>query len=155
MLRIPRQFNATFVSRHFFPTYFKNKALDNINYGRCYDWAYFAHRLFGVDLWTTDYHAWVRYGNRWFDSETHNGVVSFMDLRCNIRIGGAVPWGDIPPKRIGNIENFKAVWDEHGGGFRHHWNSMLESDLCRVLGKRFTNLTPIFPKKVQPAMVIP
>ena len=154
MLRAPSRFNGTFINRHFFPAYFKHQTLSAINSGRCYDWAYFAHRLFGAELWSTDYHAWVQYEGRHFDSETHKGVRSFMDLRCNRRNAFPVPWDDHGPSRM-KLQNFKDFWDEEGGGRRRHWDSILEADLRRILGKRFSELTPIFPKKIQPARIMP
>lgn len=157
MIRAPRRFNGTFISRHFFPTFFENDALKVINSGRCYDWAYYAHRLFGAWLWTTDFHAWVQYQNpdqndsrwraRFFDSETPNGVANFMGLSCNRRNSYPVPWDEHAPKRM-ELQAFKNFWDEHGGGHRRHWDSMLEAQLKTVLGKRFKEETPIFPAKV-------
>jgi len=153
MIRAPRRFNGTFISRHFFPSFFEHNALKVINSGRCYDWAYFAHRLFGAQLWTTDYHAWVqiqnpdqndgRWRTRYFDSETPNGVSNFMSLGCNIRNAYPLPWDEQAPQRV-ELQEFKEFWDEHGGGHRRHWGSMLEPQLQKVLGKRFSELTPIF-----------
>src|SRR5258706_9325250 len=127
MIRAPRTFNGTFISRHFFPDYFNNGILQVINRGRCYDWAYFAHRLFGATLWATDFHAWVqvqnqdqndsRWKTRFFDSETPSGVTNFMALRCNIRNAFPVPWSDQAPKRM-ELQEFKDFWDENDGGKR-------------------------------------
>ncbi len=163
MIRVPRNFNGPFITRHFFPWNFKHNALKIINQGRCYDWAYFAHRLFGVQLWATDYHAWVevnsqdpktyQWSHRFFDSETPNGVSNFMLLGCNKRNAFPVPWDGQAPKRM-ELTEFKTFWDKEGGGFKRHWDSMLEGDLKRVLGKRYSELTPIFTKP-QPATVIP
>jgi hypothetical protein len=148
MIRAPRQFNGTFISRHFFPSFFEHNALKVINSGRCYDWAYYAHRLFGVQLWTTDFHAWVQVIERdkpyrYFDSETPNGVSNFLNLGCNRRNSFPVPWDEHAPRRM-ELQAFKSFWDEHGGGHRRHWESMLEAQLRTVLGKRFSELTPIF-----------
>lgn len=155
MIRAPRHFNGTFISRHFFPSFFKFNTLKVINSGRCYDWAYFAHRLFGVRLWATDFHAWVQYGRKHYDSETGKvGVMNFMNLGCNKRNAFPVPWQDHAPTPM-ELKEFKDFWDKHGGGFRRHWDSKLESELRCVLGKRFSELTPIFPERVQPARFIP
>lgn len=149
MIRAPKVFNPTFINRHFFPNYLKHGILDTINHGRCYDWAYYAHRLFKAQLWTTDYHAWVRWDGRYFDSETVKGVRNFLGLRCNIRNAFPVPWSDNPPQEI-HIQEFKDFWDEHGGGKRRHWDSILEVDLRKVLGHRYSELTPIFNVKPKP-----
>ena len=150
MIRAPRYFNGTFINRHFFPDYLKHGVLHTINHGRCYDWAYYAHRLFNTQLWTTDFHAWVRWDNRYYDSETSGGVRNFLQLQCNVRNAFPVPWDGYPPKRV-DVKEFKDFWDEHGGGKRRHWDTLLEADLRRVLGKRFSELTPIFSVKPKPS----
>lgn len=166
MLRLPKKFSSSFINRHFFPSYLQFNRLSSINTGRCYDWAFFAHRLFGVELWATDYHAWVEvwvpkakqpepvttggyyYGpvkeRRYFDSETPKGVSSFMDLGCNIRCANPIPWESDPPKRF-ELEQFKQFWDKHGGGYKRHWDSMLEPELKKVLNKHYSEVTPIIP----------
>lgn len=158
MIRVPRKFNGPFITRHFFADYLSRKWVQGINQGRCYDWAYFAYRMFpDVTLWTTDYHAWVQVwdrekGYRFFDSETPKGVKSFMELGCNRR-HGPMPWSDQAPTRM-NVKDFKEFWNKHGGGFKRHWDSMLEVDLKKVLGKRYREDGPIFFKPT-PALVIP
>lgn len=164
MIRAPGHFNGTFITRHFFPEYLKHNNLQAINMGRCYDWAYFAHRLFGVQLWSTDFHAWVKVNNpdqndsrwrsRFFDSETPKGVSNFMLLGCNKRNAFPVPWDEHAPRTM-ELWDFKNFWDKHGGGHKRHWGSILEPALKKILGKRYSELTPIFPKKVQSARVIP
>ena len=160
MIRQPQNFNSFFVTRHFFPDYLRHNNVRGINGGRCYDWAYYAHRIFGVQLWTTDYHAWVQVPQeeKWhwkqlfFDSETVKGVSNFMLLGCNRRHAPA-PWDNQAPTRM-NVGDFKEFWNEHGGGFKRHWESMLEAKLKEVLGKRYSELTPIF-QKPHKTMVIP
>jgi len=146
MIRAPRTFNGTFINRHFFPNYLKHGSLSLINQGRCYDWAYYAHRLFNAQLWTTDFHAWVRWDGNYFDSESANGFSNFMKQRCNMRNAFPLPWSFTPPVRM-EVKAFKAFWDEHGGGKRRHWDTVLEADLRNVLGKRFSEMTPIFSPK--------
>ncbi len=162
MIRVPTNFNGPFITRHFFPDYVRHRNVQGINSGRCYDWAYFAHRMFGVQLWTTDYHAWVQvhkqdpvnhmWSHRFYDSETSKGVQNFLALGCNVRHAPA-PWDEQAPCTMA-LDEFKAFWDRHGGGYKRHWESMLEKDLQRVLGKRYSELTPIFAKP-KPATVIP
>jgi len=154
MIRTPHQFNGLFITRHFFPKYLKYNNVSAINSGRCYDWAYFAYRMFpNVQLWTTDYHAWIQVGKKFYDSETKAGVSNFMLLGCNKR-HAPTPWEDQPPIRA-SVLWFKSFWDKHGGGYKRHWDSMLEADLKEILGKRYTEATPIFQPPVQPALVIP
>lgn len=154
MIRVPSQFNGTFITRHFFPRFFRHNDLQSINAGHCYDWAYYAWRLFpNVVLWTTDYHAWVQVGKKFYDSETNpKGVLNFMHLGCNRR-HGPDPWADQHPVRM-DVKDFQKFWNKHGGGFKNHWDSMLEGSLQKVLGKRYSERTPILHKP-QPAMFIP
>lgn len=153
MIRVPNNFNGSFITRHFFPDFLKYDNVQGINSGYCYDWAYYAYRLFpDVKLWTTDYHAWVQVGKKFFDSETRNGVSNFMLLGCNRR-HGPIPWEILPPIRM-EVDSFKPFWDEHGGGHKRHWDSMLEKKLKKVLGKRYSEMTPIFAKP-KPALVVP
>lgn len=154
MIRVPSHFNGAFVSRHFFPDWFKHKNLAGINGGQCYDWAYLAHRLFeGVQLWTTDYHAWIRIGRKFHDSETGRfGVLSFMELGC-CRRNGPTPWEDQAPRQM-ELDEFKTFWNRQGIGHRFHWDTLLEDRLKTVLGKRYKEVTPIFPH-CQPMRTIP
>jgi len=155
MIRVPKTpFNGTFISRHFFPDYFKYNNLRTINSGRCYDWAYFGHRLFGADLWATDFHAWCKVGRKYHDSETGKyGVLNFMQLGCNRRNAYPLPWDEYGPQQM-TLQEFKDFWDREGGGHRRHWDNMLEPLLQRVLGKRYRDTTPIIQLPI-PAMVIP
>jgi hypothetical protein len=164
MIRVPRQFNGSFITRHFFSEYLKHGYVAQINSGRCYDWAYFAHRMFGVKLWTTDYHAWCEVWipskrkkdavvRRYFDAESRHGVRNFMDLKCNKRNAFPLPWEETPPTQL-DLQDFKSLWDEIGAGDRRHWLSKLEPKLRCVLGKRYSELTPIFPR-AQSARVVP
>jgi len=146
MIKVPASFNGRFITRHLFRHYFNNGNISEINRGRCYDWAYMAYRLFpNVSLWTTDYHAWVEAKDRHWDSETHKGVVNFMRLRCNERNTSphCPPWDEQEPV-IMNLYDFKNFWDRFGRGHRRHWGTLLESNLKDTLGKRYSEMTPIF-----------
>lgn len=155
MIRVPAQFNGGFISRHFFPDYFRHNNVRAINSGRCYDWAYLAYRMFpDIQLWATDFHAWVRYGKKYHDSETGKfGVLNFMELGCNKRNAYPVPWDQHAPRQM-TVEEFKDFWNREGGGQRRHWDSSLEPLLKKVLGKRYREATPIFQRPV-PATVVP
>jgi hypothetical protein len=154
MIRMPRHFNGLFVTRHFFPEFLRHDNRRGINGGYCYDWAYLAYRMFeGVQLWTTDYHAWIRIGRKWHDSETNRfGVLNFMELGCNYR-NSPIPWESQPPRSM-DVEEFKTFWNREGSGHRFHWDSMLEARLKRVLGKRFSQSTPIFQPHI-PCTTVP
>jgi hypothetical protein len=169
-IRTPKKFSSTFISKHFFIDHYLNYSLDQINYGECYDWAYIAHRLFGVQLWSTDYHAWVevwkerklRPGEpaphnrmhwplerKWFDSETVRGVRGFEALGSHKRFGNQnfpVPWDNISPRAM-TPQEFKELWNDIGAGHTFHWESLLETRLVSVLGKKYKASTPILQIK--------
>lgn len=143
MIRKPKSFNCLFVTRHFFRDYLEHNTIARINEGRCYDYAYFAYRMFpNVKLWTTDYHAWIEHKNKFYDSQSINGVEDYMRLACN-RQYAPKPWEEQPPVKV-NVNRFKSMWDNWGGGRRRHWDSHLERDLKYVLGYHYSELTPIF-----------
>lgn len=119
-LILPQRFSASFVSRVFFNRDYRNKTLNWINTGRCYDWAYYAYCLWGnVKLWTSDIHAWVQVGGKFYDSESFTGKARHEDLNCN----AAFDWEDEPPRQV-TSEEFQNIWDTHGGGRRRHWHAL-------------------------------
>ena len=133
-----------FINRHLFGNYLKNNNLQLINMGRCYDFAYYAHRLFpDVQLWTTDFHAWVEAKGKHWDSETSKGVKSYMKLGCNVRNSFPCPWDEQEPVTM-EVDEFKSFWDRNGSGRRRHWDNFLELELKAALGKRYSKMTPIF-----------
>lgn len=94
--------------------------------GGCYDWAYLAYCLWAnVELWTTDYHAWVKVGTKFYDSETFKGNTNLKKLGCNRRCG----WNEIEPMLV-SAREFKTIWDEYGYS-GHSWDSNLE----RIAGR--------------------
>jgi hypothetical protein len=148
MIKAPASFNGRFVTRHLFRNYLEHSTLSLINSGRCYDFAYYAYRLFpNVKLWTTDYHAWVEARGKHWDSETSHGVKDYMKLRCNVRntYGNSFPcpWDEQEPVTM-EVDEFKSFWDRNGSGRRHHWDNFLEPELKAALGKRYSEMTPIF-----------
>lgn len=131
-LVLPKNFSASFINRVFFPREYKSKELAAINTGRCYDWAYLGYCLWpGVLLWTTDMHAWVQKGRKFYDSESVTGLKDHNELRCNA-------WfpGDEQSPTVMDIQSFKDFWDEHGGGKRRHWGALHD----KIINK---GLTPI------------
>jgi len=111
---LPKRFNANFITHTFFPEYIGEEGF--INSGRCYDWAYYAYCLFPtVQIWTTDFHAWIQYGKRFFDSVHPLGSESELTYHG---------WDETEPCIL-PISEFKNMWDEIGGGRKHHWNRML------------------------------
>jgi len=142
--RVPSNFNAEFITRHLFRNYMKAGNLSLINRGRCYDWAYYAYRLFpNIQLWTTDFHAWVEAKGKHWDSEAPHGVRDYLKLRCNVLNSFPCPWDEQEPVKM-EVDEFKDFWDHHGSGRRYHWDNFLEFELQKVLGKRYREMSPIF-----------
>jgi hypothetical protein len=54
-----------------------------INEGECYKWAFCAYCLYGGRLYSTRYHAFIKLGERYFDSEALQGVLDWRELRVN------------------------------------------------------------------------
>lgn len=120
-LILPSQFDASFISKVFYPREWKYGLLSSINTGRCYDWAYKAFCLWSdTELWTTERHAWVRCGDKFFDSESPNGVPSVDKIPCNERYG----WDEVEPTAM-TVESFKEFWNENGGGRKFHWDEIV------------------------------
>src|ERR1035441_2650908 len=114
MIKAPASFNGRFVTRHLFRNYLEHKTLSFINMGRCYDWAYYAYHLFpDVQLWTTDFYAWVEAKGKHWDSETPKGVKSYMKLGCNVRNSFPCPWDEQEPVTM-EVDEFKDFWDRNG-----------------------------------------
>lgn len=131
-LTLPAKFSAAFISKNFFPEDYKAKNLMAINSGRCYDWAYIGYCLWpSVVLWTTDCHAWIQSGRKFYDSESHRGLKDHQELRCNS------DWpGDEQAPTVMPVDEFKHFWNVYGGGRRFHWDKLVKQ--IKELG-----LTPI------------
>jgi hypothetical protein len=55
--------------------HFPHTVIESINYGRCFIWAYLCYSTFdNVELWTTDWHAFVKHNGKFYDSEVPNGI---------------------------------------------------------------------------------
>jgi hypothetical protein len=117
---LPKKFSADFISQIFYPEEWKKGWLRSINSGRCYDWAYYAYCLWpNVKLWTTEHHAWVQVGKKFFDSESGNGIQDHCKLNCN-----SVWPGEETPPTIMSSEDFQKFWNKNGGGRKYHWDIM-------------------------------
>lgn len=109
-------FQPMLVTAAFFNSYLNNP--NQINQGRCWQWAYLAHKMFkGVELWDICEHAFVRYQNKFYDSE---------------RPQGEEDWRDLPASNFGMCEQCpecEACGREWGlaqlseSQFRYHWQS--------------------------------
>lgn len=118
----PERFDAKFINKTFYTKEWKYGLLSSINTGRCYDWAYKAFCLWSdVQLWTTERHAWVQCGDKFYDSESWKGVPSLDEIPCNKRTG----WDEVPPTAMDSKE-FQEFWNDNGGGERFHWHLLVE-----------------------------
>jgi hypothetical protein len=77
MPRLNGPLDVHFINRTFFPSDNPSK----INTGRCFLWAYIAFRLYkGVELWTHEAHAFVKYRGKFYDSQRPHGEEDWRDL---------------------------------------------------------------------------
>lgn len=132
MLTLLREFDAEFITAVFFTNEYRNNNLISINSGRCYDWAYYAVRTFShlpIELYSTESHAYVKYEDRYYDSEAPRGVEKWNRLRTNA-------WWSGYHRRM-DLEGFKKLWDSIGAGKRYHWDSELEENMKRILGRYY------------------
>lgn len=123
MLPKLEHFQPTIITPTFFPAYL-NKPQD-INHGLCWEWAWLAHKTFkNVELWDICAHAFVRYQNKFYDSE---------------RLLGEANWEDLPAANFGMQYYLQPchTCQTHGGRengnneaspltetqFQCHWNS--------------------------------
>lgn len=131
LIQLPQKFSASFVTRTFFPDEYKEDR-SRINYGMCYDWAYIAYCLWGnVKLWTSEYHAWVQVGKKFYDSESFQGVWSPGDLQCSRRSG----YGTLLPTYM-EAEEFCRTWTEYNDledGYWDNWTRHIQSRGVRVV----------------------
>lgn len=54
--------------------------VSKINQGHCYRWAYLAHKLHGVKLYSNYYHAFIKIDDAFYDAEMLHGVKSWRSL---------------------------------------------------------------------------
>ncbi|MGH2481370.1 MAG: hypothetical protein ACRDHW_17085, partial [Ktedonobacteraceae bacterium] len=90
MPRLDQTIDVPFVNRTFFPN---DKDPSAINKGRCFLWAYIAFRLYkGVELWSFGSHAFVKQGDRFYDSVSPKGERDWKNLpACNFGRGCGCP----------------------------------------------------------------
>lgn len=113
-------FHKDIVTKVFFP----HESIELINTGYCYDWAYIAYCLWKeVELWSNNIHAWIKVGNKFWDSESL-GEQDFNELPCLIRN----PWWveDMVKANHISIEDFKDFWMKNGRLKYDHWDRMVE-----------------------------
>lgn len=121
-LILPKRFDANFITQIFYPYEWANNRHQSINTGRCYDWAYYAYCLWkNVVLWTTEHHAWVQVGKKFFDSESSSGIMDHTKLNCN----ALWPGEEVLPTAM-HADKFKELWNDCGGGRKFHWDLMQE-----------------------------
>jgi hypothetical protein len=112
------KFDPQLITEEHFPQHVDDPEF--INYGQCFMWAYLAHKTFkGVQLWDTPYHAFVRYGKKFYDSENPQGVEDWRDLR-------ACRWSyqHQPIKR--SNKSFRLNWRGQTRRFKTNWKKLDE-----------------------------
>lgn len=104
----PDKFDPHFISQTFFPTH----SLETINYGSCFEWAYLAFKIFhkvDICLWSTEecnYHAFIKIGDKFYDSEAHDGRMSWRQLPCNMRNGSSI----FTKAKEFKLKEYKTYW---------------------------------------------
>jgi hypothetical protein len=110
-------FQPAIVTAAYFPSYLNTP--EKLNEGRCWQWAYLAHKTFkDVELWDICDHAFVRYRNKFYDSERlFFGEMDWRDLPA-----ASTGWSDYlvcPECEAGNREPGAAHLLEWQ--FKNHW----------------------------------
>ena len=83
-----------------------------------------AYQIFDrVELWTTTFHAFVKVGDKFYDSEALAGVLDWKQLPCCARrLQQSVrSYGDDIPAEQLSCENFIRLWDK-GQYRKHDWS---------------------------------
>lgn len=105
-----------------------------INKGLCMRWAYIAYQMFeGVELWDIGSHAFVRVGDKFYDSERLQGEEDWRDLpACNFGVGcgpGCKRCQQGAARRT--LEDFQSYWN--GNPIKPNWewyNQLAEQALA-------------------------
>ncbi len=108
-------FQPQLVTANFFPKY--RRCPDKINHGQCFIWAWLCHRIFrDVVLCDSDNHAFVKYGDKFYDSE---------------RLAGMSDWRDLPatqgwdnPARWFTARHFQKEWEFCLPMYGETWSSL-------------------------------
>lgn len=110
MKRLTGPLNVKLITEEFFPSYVGAEAI--INEGQCMFWSYIAYKLYsGVELWSNEDHAFVKYNGKFYDSETPKGVDRWQELPCNSR---GLAYGQIEKSHMQRLDRFKSYWLRHG-----------------------------------------
>lgn len=117
-----KRFQPKLITAVFFPYYVNCPEV--INQGLCWEWAWLARKTFkDVELWDICEHAFVRHGNKFYDSE---------------RLLGEKDWQDLPSANMGAdylvCEGCEACYREAGAAPLFEWQFM---NHWRLQAKRF------------------
>jgi hypothetical protein len=97
-----------------------------INKGFCMQWAFIAYYMFeGVELWHIACHAFVKYKDKFYDSECLDGVLDWRDLpACNWGRGcGCSLCEDGASKQSEKV--FKNFWNKNP--IKPNWNLYIKT----------------------------
>jgi len=109
------KFDPKFITK----TFFKNYSPRDINRGQCFIWAYYAHLIFkDVQILFNDYHAFVKYNGKFYDSQSLNGETDWRLLKTCKKYPSFSrkttidhfkhTWGNL----WGQTDRFDITWDE-------------------------------------------
>lgn len=114
-----RRFDPALVTKEFFPEHINSPHL--INHGRCFVWAYAAHKIFrGVEIWDVQgrwSHAFVYNPKtkKFYDSERPEGVDDWQTLPASRECGQNLKAG---PRKM---SKFLRDWKETGRNHKVSW----------------------------------
>lgn len=117
------QFQPEIVTSTFFP----NISPEVINHGRCFQWAYFTYLLFeGVTLYDMECHAFVKHGNKFYDSERPKGELDWKDLPATNFGEGCRCYACKDGIHRHTPRSFRQEWLIQEQRFKLSWKSMEE-----------------------------
>jgi hypothetical protein len=117
------QFNPSIIQSIFFPTIAHPI---EINFGDCFKWAWIASRLFdGVQLWSHETHAFIKRGDKFYDSEYLAGIKNWRNLRTIKDFGES----DQPISMRMTKEQFIAYWSANYSTDWEELNRKIDSTL--------------------------
>ena len=114
------KFQPELVTQSFHVDWLRNDPI-KINTGWCMQWAYTAHYMFeDVELWYMTSHAFVRYQDKFYDSERLQGENDWRDLPATNFGKGCGCFKCSVPARHVSVAKFRTVWE--GNRIQPNWD---------------------------------
>ena len=108
-MRKIQKFQAKFVTEFYFPDIPPNE----INWGRCFMWAYLSFHTFkGLELWDCPVHAFIKYKEKFYDSETLRGTDDYRKLPCIASIRRRLSLAQFKKEWAAQTDRFSTTWED-------------------------------------------